>query len=172
MFRLHTVAQKREREDLLESMNRNTKSPHPTELSECQLTQLTTYSKFANISKFKVSVVLGHLAKLLHHSHMSKFTGFIYTIKPVTRHESILFTFGSSCVGHWCTGLNFPIWLKFPLKDFSSLNSLALSVHPQMKNKIMKNALSRIFTTVKIELKINDEVEIKEKVITSELLKN
>ena len=41
-----------------------------------------------------------------------------------------------------------------------------------MKNKIMKNALTRISTTVKIELKINDEVEIKEKVITSELLKN
>ena len=41
-----------------------------------------------------------------------------------------------------------------------------------MKNKIMKNALTRIFTTVKIEPKINDEVEIKEKVITSELLKN
>ena len=41
-----------------------------------------------------------------------------------------------------------------------------------MKNKIMKDALTRIFTTVKIEWKINDEVEIKEKVITSELLKN
>ena len=41
-----------------------------------------------------------------------------------------------------------------------------------MKNKIMKNALTRIFTTVKIQPNINDEVEIKEKVITSELLKN
>ena len=99
----------KEREDLLGSMNRNTKSPNPTELSEYQLTQLTTFSKFANISKFKVSVVLCHLAKLLHHSHMSKFTVFIYAIKLVTRHESILFTFGSSIVGHWCTGLNFPI---------------------------------------------------------------
>ena len=39
-----------------------------------------------------------------------------------------------------------------------------------MKNKIMKNALTRIFTTVKIEPKINDEVEIKEKVVTRELL--
>ena len=125
MFRLHTVAQKseRERKDLLGFMNRNTRSPNPTELSECKLTQLTTFSKFANISKFKISVVLGHLAKLLHHSHMSKFTIFIYSIKLVTRLESILFTFGSSCVGPWCIGLNFPIWLKFPLKDFSSLNS-------------------------------------------------
>ena len=41
-----------------------------------------------------------------------------------------------------------------------------------MKNKIMKNTLTRIFTTVKIEPNINDEVEIKEKIITSELLKN
>ena len=71
--------------------------------------QLTTFSKFANISKFKVSLMLCHLAKLLHHSHMSKFTIFIYAIKLVTRHECILFTLGSSCVGHWCTGLNFPI---------------------------------------------------------------
>ena len=36
----------------------------------------------------------------------------------------------------------------------------------------MKDALTRIFTTVKIQPKINDEVEIKEKVITRELLKN
>ena len=41
-----------------------------------------------------------------------------------------------------------------------------------MKNNIMKNALTRIFCTVKIKAKVNDEVEIKEKVITSELLKN
>ena len=76
-----------------------------------QLTQLTTFSKFANfyISKLKVSVVLCHLAKLWHHSDISKFTVFIYSIKLVTRHESILFTFGSSCVGCWLTGLNFPI---------------------------------------------------------------
>ena len=114
MFRLHTVALKRERERdreryLLGFMNRNIKSPYPTELSERQLTQLTTFSKFATIFEFKVSVVLCHLAKLLHHSHMSKFTVFLYTIKLVTRHESILFTFGSSCVDRWCTGLNFQI---------------------------------------------------------------
>ena len=87
-----------------------------------------TFSKFVNISKLKVSAVLCHLAKLLHHSHMSKFTVFVYSIKLVTRHESILLTFGYSCADRRCTGLNFPIWLKFPLKDFSSLNSLLKTV--------------------------------------------
>ena len=41
-----------------------------------------------------------------------------------------------------------------------------------MKNKIMKNPLTKTFTTIKIQPKINDEVEIKEKGIASELLKN
>ena len=43
---------------------------------------------------FRTSVVLCHLTKLLHHfTIVPKFTVFISPIKPVTRHESILFIF-------------------------------------------------------------------------------
>ncbi len=146
-------------------MNRNTKSPNPTELSERQLTQLITFSKFANISKFKV--VLCYLAKLLHHSHMSKFS---FHLRNQTCDKTWIYF-----VYIWvflCWSLAWTFKFDFPLKELSNLTflskisahltanwkQLALSAHPQMKNKIMKNALTRIFTTVKIELKINDDI--------------
>ena len=83
-------------------MNRN-KKRHPTEPTELFERQLLTdswkrrtFSKLANfyISEFSISVVCCHLAKLLCHLTLNpKFTAFISPIKPVTRHESILFTF-------------------------------------------------------------------------------
>ncbi len=59
--------------------------------------QLTTFSKIANfyISNFRISLVWCHLTELLRHiTPVPKFTFFISLIKPVTRHDSILFTFG------------------------------------------------------------------------------
>ena len=51
-----------------------------------------------------------HLAMLLHHSRVSKFTVFIYAIKLMTRHESILFTCGSSCVKWQLSGQGALAW--------------------------------------------------------------
>ena len=59
--------------------------------------QLMTFSKFADfyISKFRISLVWCHFTKLLHHftcvPNFSLF--FISSVKPMTKHESILFTF-------------------------------------------------------------------------------
>ena len=116
MFRLHTHV--KERKSIRASKQRHKEiSPlHLTKLSECQLLtiptdKLATFSKFVNsyLSKFRISV--GFLLNDVSFHMCPKFTVFISPIKPVTRHESILFTFWSSCVDRWCTHLNFPIWL-------------------------------------------------------------
>ena len=118
MFRLHTVDRQRQRQRKKKETDRQTDResirvneqtqkdiPIPTELSERKLLtsdrlttadKLITFSKLAHfyIFKFRISVRGCHLVKLLHHLSRVQSSLFSFSpVKPVTRCESILFTF-------------------------------------------------------------------------------
>ena len=128
MFRLHTVAQEREKicKGLWTDTQRDTPPPnqHLTPTDNCfQQTNNKIHTKFY-ISKFRILVVGYHLTKLLYHlSRITKFTVFISPIKSVTRYESILFTFGLPMLVTDVLAWTFQFDLHFCSKIFANLTA-------------------------------------------------
>ena len=73
-----------------------------------------------------------------------------------------------------CTNLKIDLDALLAVELFYNANltehekPLALTACPQMKYETMKNILTRIFSTAKTELQINNKVEIKEEMMITE----
>ena len=130
MFRLHTVA--RESVRVYEQIQRDMCPLQPDRILwmltfNWQLTDwLTDWLLFQNSLIF-IYLNSGyrwrwyHLAKLLRHLSRVQNSPFSFLQSNLSqkRYESNFFTFLAFLCWTLCTRLNFPIWLTFPLKDFS-----------------------------------------------------
>ena len=83
------------------------------------------YFLYFYISEFRISLVWCHLAKLLRHlTGVSIFTVFINSIKLVTRHESILSTFGLPMLVAGAHAWTFQFDLHFRSKILANLTMI------------------------------------------------
>ena len=145
MFRQLTVARERKSVRVYEQIHKETPPTRLTSHPNWQQLptshwQLKTFLKLANfyISKFSISVVWWHLIKLLHHlTRVPKFTVFISPIKHMTRHESILFTFGLPVLVAGALAWTFQSDLHFRLKILANLTADWKTRGPTKPDKII-----------------------------------
>ena len=163
MFKLHTVAREK-REKICKSLrnrHKETFSPHPDRILRTQTSNWPNwqlFTKFANfhISKFWILFGWCHLAMLLRQSHVSRnvYCVFISPIKPVTRHESILFTFGLPALVVGVVVWTFRFYLHFRSKILANLTAnWKIRGLAKPDNKIINHHGNWVISVLSLEIK-------------------